>query len=317
MSPEPGDGTVIVYDTIKNRYKPSAVALEGGEPGTVFTTDDDGVTGWLPPSAGGTLFRGAWAAGDLAKQFSFSDGLLPEGFSVNGVGPGIHDVVFGSATDNAYNFGYGNVGTPGPYETCAVVQINHIGIPVYTDLILDVSALGLGNVVQATAWMCQHGYNGEIKGNAKHEMRVNNASASASANGDVVWTKRSASVTNADTLTFRAFSTYGAGPFGSGTLNVGVTGIELFTSAAPYMTGQFVTHEGDMYKSLVDNNAQTPAKTATQWERALTLPPVRGTTAQRPNAATADKGFQYYDETLSKPIWSDGAVWKDATASTV
>lgn len=311
------DGGVIVYDAARNRYKPSGVSLDGGEPGTVLSTDEAGVTGWLPPSAGGTLFRGAWASGDLAKQIAFSEGTIPTGFSVNGVGPGTHEVVFGSTTDTAFNFGYGNVGTPGPYTTCAVVQINHLGIPIYTDLTLDVSALNLDNVVQATAWMCQHGYNGEIKGNAKHELRVNNASASASNHGDVIWTKHTASVDNNDTLTFRAFSTYGAGPSGSGTLNVGVTGIEIFTSADPYMLGQFVTHEGEMYKSLVDNNAQTPSKTATQWERALTLPPVRGTSAQRPNAATAGKGFQYYDETLSRPIWSDGTGWRDATGTSV
>lgn len=39
------------------------------------------------------------------------------------------------------------------------------------------------------------------------------------------------------------------------------------------------------------------------------------TTAGRPSAVTMGVGTQMYDSTLSKPIWSDGVVWKDATGS--
>lgn len=41
------------------------------------------------------------------------------------------------------------------------------------------------------------------------------------------------------------------------------------------------------------------------------------TTATRPSAVGAGKGAQIYDSTLSKPIWSDGAVWRDATGTAV
>lgn len=40
-----------------------------------------------------------------------------------------------------------------------------------------------------------------------------------------------------------------------------------------------------------------------------------GTTAQRP--AQAVKAQRYYDETLGKPIWWNGTVWKDAAGTTV
>ena len=43
--------------------------------------------------------------------------------------------------------------------------------------------------------------------------------------------------------------------------------------------------------------------------------PKSGTTAQRPTASVAGVGFQWYDTTLQKPVWSDGAVWRDATGS--
>lgn len=41
-----------------------------------------------------------------------------------------------------------------------------------------------------------------------------------------------------------------------------------------------------------------------------------GTTAQRP---TTDRyiGMPYYDTTLSKPVWWNGSVWKDAMGTTV
>jgi hypothetical protein len=40
-------------------------------------------------------------------------------------------------------------------------------------------------------------------------------------------------------------------------------------------------------------------------------------TASRPNAVVAGAGAMFYDTTLSKPIWSDGTNWKDATGTTV
>lgn len=41
------------------------------------------------------------------------------------------------------------------------------------------------------------------------------------------------------------------------------------------------------------------------------------TTPGRPNAATVGEGAQFYDKTLHKPIWSDGAAWRDAMANVV
>lgn len=37
----------------------------------------------------------------------------------------------------------------------------------------------------------------------------------------------------------------------------------------------------------------------------------------RPNAATVGVGRPCYDTTLSKPIWSDGTQWRDATGTVV
>jgi hypothetical protein len=35
-------------------------------------------------------------------------------------------------------------------------------------------------------------------------------------------------------------------------------------------------------------------------------------TGSRPSASTVGKGAQFYDDTLSRPIWSDGTIWRDA-----
>ena len=43
----------------------------------------------------------------------------------------------------------------------------------------------------------------------------------------------------------------------------------------------------------------------------------RGVTGSRPSATTAGAGSMWYDTTLGQPIWSDGAVWTDATGSPV
>lgn len=40
-------------------------------------------------------------------------------------------------------------------------------------------------------------------------------------------------------------------------------------------------------------------------------------TGSRPAAADVGKGAMFYDDTLDKPIWSDGAAWKDATGTAV
>lgn len=43
----------------------------------------------------------------------------------------------------------------------------------------------------------------------------------------------------------------------------------------------------------------------------------RGVTGSRPSAATAGAGASWYDTTIGKPIWSDGAIWRDAAGSAV
>jgi hypothetical protein len=45
--------------------------------------------------------------------------------------------------------------------------------------------------------------------------------------------------------------------------------------------------------------------------------PLVHATAGRPSAVQAGKGTGHYDSTLNKPIWSDGAAWRDAAGNAV
>ena len=48
------------------------------------------------------------------------------------------------------------------------------------------------------------------------------------------------------------------------------------------------------------------------------LQPTKGPTTERPpGLGTGDSGYQFYDTTLSKPIWWSGSAWKDAAGTTV
>jgi hypothetical protein len=47
------------------------------------------------------------------------------------------------------------------------------------------------------------------------------------------------------------------------------------------------------------------------------LKPPTFATGSRPSASTVGAGGHIYDTTLSKPIWSDGTVWRDATGTAV
>jgi hypothetical protein len=42
-----------------------------------------------------------------------------------------------------------------------------------------------------------------------------------------------------------------------------------------------------------------------------------GATSYRPSATSVGIGFQWFDTTLHKPVWSDGTAWRDATGTAV
>lgn len=253
------------------------------------------------------LFRGEWAADSLAKQFGFASGIpadFTEQHSQNGVAP--------EAT-NVPALGFS--GSPSAFTGAVKLRVLNMNNVDYSQLSLDLSKLGIENISRVSAWVAQKGQSGNPQDYYRQEIRVNGVLAAHSGTGVYAWKQISASATSADVVSFRQQGTYGANINGWG-VPAGLTGIEIFNRAEPYMLGEFVTYNRQMYKSLVDYNGDTPG-TSVKWELALVLPPSRGTTAERPAANTAGAGFYYYDTTLGKPIWSNGTAWTDAAGTPV
>lgn len=76
------------------------------------------------------------------------------------------------------------------------------------------------------------------------------------------------------------------------------------------------------YKMLEYNNTKTPIfkKYGNTWITADGFNPLlirRGESYNRPTPDDTQRGFQYYDYTLNKPIWWTGTKWVDATGAEV
>lgn len=76
--------------------------------------------------------------------------------------------------------------------------------------------------------------------------------------------------------------------------------------------GLFVGRDAGVDASWGRGNTNTPT-----FEASCAIKSARGATGARPSAAAVGAGAQWYDTTLSKPIWSDGAAWRDAMANLV
>jgi len=65
------------------------------------------------------------------------------------------------------------------------------------------------------------------------------------------------------------------------------------------------------------NSVDVGAKLSRSLTVAGTVRPSQSVTGSRPSAVTSGAGAMHYDTTLSKPIWSDGTVWRDAAGTSV
>lgn len=247
-------------------------------------------------------FRGDWSPDEIAHQFTFAAGIpaefTPEFHATHGLPPEAASVA---------NLGYG--GTPGPFTGAVKLPVKVLSDQAYSQLNLDLSALGIKNISRVSAWFGVGTFSGNPQDYFRQEIRVNNVVKANTAKGAHPWVEISASATELDVVSFRYECDYSSSIAWAS--HCGMTGVKIFNRADPYMLGDFVTYEGQMWKSLIDDNGDTPGGSSS-WESAIVLPPNSGTTAQRPSASSVGAGFPYYDTDLDRPIWSDGAAWKDA-----
>lgn len=111
---------------------------------------------------------------------------------------------------------------------------------------------------------------------------------------------------------------------------------ELTISGTPILRCDVVVDTGFSFDiwmpfAVVLPGSEWTRRDAARWANSLTMVPPSGAgpgvlrmaphqtlatgsglTADRPSAVTVGPGAQWYDVTLSQPVWSDGAVWLDA-----
>lgn len=82
----------------------------------------------------------------------------------------------------------------------------------------------------------------------------------------------------------------------------------IFTNNKAENSGKFVAAFSKSLQSVVANNNDNI--------NFINYPTI-GTTANRPTLSSTNKGFQYYDITINKPMWWNGSNWVDGTGTTV
>lgn len=255
-----------------------------------------------------SVFRGAWSSDTLETQIDLSGGSIPTQLTPNKNSHGGDPVI--STIGSVSEIG----GTP-PAGMSHVIVLPTIGFNknspenAFSRVTLDVSALGIKKVSRVSAMMGT-GPAGSRSDSGKLQIR-RNGSVVKEKTGHQSWQIFDTPADEDDLIEFRYTNTYGAASLGYNNRGA-VTAIQIFVSKDPYLLGEFVTHEGKMWTSLVDNNITQPGAEGAAWTEALTLPRPSGTTAQRPTPQAAGTGFMYYDTELSLPVWSDGTLWKDA-----
>lgn len=264
---------------------------EGAAPGLTIIADENSQPTWGATASAPALFRGSWSAGEVAFYEGFTDGI-PSNWT---------------CPLKPFNAQF-RTGLPSMYEEPAGI-LN--AIEMYTQYSGDFTVLGdlaaydIDGVIGVNMWWASWRPDPSTLG---RQIR-SDATVAASSLNDFEWTKVFVPATSSSVLSVRMVAPE------RGESTIWFSGIEILTSAQPYMRGEFVTSGGSMWESMIDNNGTVPGAAGAAWERAIVLPPNSGTTAQRPDAVVAGEGFPYYDTTLSKPIWSNGTGWTDATGT--
>lgn len=252
------------------------------------------------------LFRGEWGPDTLVYAADLSSGLENYEGSRSGGFSGTRDdlpvVVSSSAPALA---------DPPTAPWAAMMQVRNAGTAYFSNLRLDLSLLGLSNISRIR-W--KHAATVTSGTSPRMGALKNGVELSVEGPSGFPWKWAETEASEEDVIDWRARNL--TNPNSSTDVRYYVSDIQVYVREDPYQLGEFVTYDRQMWKSLVVDNADTPGESAS-WELALMLPLVQGTTAERPDPVTAGSAFQYYDETLGKPIWSNGTAWTDASGVVV
>lgn len=244
------------------------------------------------------LFRGEWASDSVLDRLTFDTATLPDGVTST----------LSGTSQILYNF---EKPVESPFARSVFLRIDAANLVHQARLHLDLAPYENVSRVVYTA-ISSPRTNHAYGSNTVNRAQVNGVDAWAPKAPAFVWDDYSVPASDGDVVTIGADGAYPSGTSLFRTeMGLYVHKIDIYGRAEPYLSGQFVTHEGKMWKSEIDNNINTPGADGT-WTETLTLPPSRGTTAERPDPVSAGSGYDYFDETLSRPIWSNGTAWVDA-----
>jgi hypothetical protein len=209
-------------------------------------------TAWATPAAGGGgtgIFRGEWGPDTLATTLNMPTTLLPSMTAAGSNGSGSR-----SATYPA--------GGPTGYTGALYVQSNSTSVGSYGQVDINLGALSLTGITRVKYWIVDtdDGY----YDNRKEFRTYVNGGLQFNQAGPFAWQQKIQAISS-DSAVVR-FGQYGLGsPDTSQSAGVYVTGIEVYTAAAPYMAGHYVTYDRRLWRSLVDNNATTPGAAGASW----------------------------------------------------
>jgi hypothetical protein len=242
----------------------------GGPAGTYLkkTSGVDYATAWGVPSG---LFRGAWVDATAVATYDFNGGV-PAVFTPFTTGTGTTPVAAAAS---------GAPGTPPAGVTTALkVNANNVLTGNSAGVSMNLATLGLGTIVRVSFW---HGAGQSTNGN-QFQLRFTAAGVTRftrnASDGSPTepWAYTEVGVGPTDTVSWGEHGVYGVSSNESA--SAFFTRIVLYATSDPYMAGQYVSYNGALYLSSLDNNPNVPSS-LTGWS----LVPLGG--ARIINAQTA------------------------------
>jgi hypothetical protein len=191
------------------------------------------------------LFRGEWAPETLAYSEDFTAGTFGPEFTRTNAGSGALPAIV-------------NAPAGGPVEYTKAVKLAVVNTTAgnSSTLSLDLGALDLQSASsRVVCWVVKpdSGFGDQVKAS----IAVDAVEVFASTSPHVLaWQERTLTeVGTTSVVDFIAAALFGGN---STTADFYVTGIEVYVASDPYMLGEYVVHEGKLWKSDSDNNSGTP-----------------------------------------------------------
>ncbi|QBZ72312.1 hypothetical protein SEA_CIRCINUS_28 [Streptomyces phage Circinus] len=259
-----------------------------GLDGSILTADSSQAAGmkWATPTG---WFRGEWVADTIAYDQGFSGGSIPSPFTGSHVGTASDPYIVATSAVG---------GSASPYTAAVKMQIGNINTGHSSTLTLPLASLGISGITRIKVWT------GKTDANIDSSISKNGTAVFSQHQTTYNWTEREFAASSSDTFTFTCFGNYGVNSGTTGGLFV--TGIRVYATASPYMTGQFVTYNGKLWKSTQDNNGTTPGAGGATW----TEIPLNQMTGVAKDATTTKGDLLVRDSTaiVRLPVGSNGQV---------